>query len=235
MSQFDEFLNPICVPAMLHLHTVRSGILKAVKEQIPLFNGELLDIGCGQMPYKPLILTPDSKVTRYIGMDIGEYGGSKPDIIWDGETIPLQDSSIDCAIATELLEHCPNPTEVLSEIYRVLRPNGFLFFTVPFIWPLHLVPNDEFRYTPFSMNRMLADSGFNNISIKALGGWDVSLAQMISIWTMYRPMRYRYRKLLSFLATPIVKFLSRIDTKPDKFLDNTMMSGLYGLAYKSSY
>jgi len=234
MSKFHEFLNPKCIPTKLDLYTVRSSILSAVKEHIPLFKGELLDVGCGQMPYKPLILS-NTKVIKYIGMDIGDFFGSKPDIIWDGKTIPLPDLSIDCALATEVLEHCPEPLKVLSEVYRVLRPNGFLFFTVPFIWPLHLVPNDEFRYTPFSLNRMLTKAGFRDVSIKALGGWDVSLAQMLSVWAVYRPTRYRYKILLSTLLMPIVKLLVRIDKKPDKFTDNMMVSGLYGTAYKNIY
>lgn len=231
MDKYDQYLNPKCIPSKLDLHTARTAILQAIRDYVPHFRGELLDVGCGQMPYKPLILS-NQRVLRYIGLDIGEYCGAKPDMLWDGKTIPMNNDSVDCAIATELLEHCSNPAQVLKEIYRVLRPDGFLFFTVPFIWPLHLVPNDEFRYTPFSLRRLLESAGFKEISIKALGGWDVSLAQMLSIWVRYRPMRYRYRLVLSYLITPIVKLLSRIDKKPEEFVDNTMISGLYGTAKK---
>ncbi|MDW8465858.1 MAG: class I SAM-dependent methyltransferase [Chloroherpetonaceae bacterium] len=235
MDKYDEFLNPLCVPSKVELYTVRFSLLKAVKENISLFRGKLLDVGCGQMPYKSLILSNNPGVTEYIGLDIGEYFGSKPDLFWDGETIPLSDESVDCAMATELLEHCPNPAKVLSEIYRVLRPEGLLFFTVPFIWPLHLVPNDEYQYTPFSLRRLLAQAGFRDISIKALGGWDVSLAQMLSIWVRYRPMRYRYRVILAYALTPVVKLLSVLDKKPSSFTDNTMANGWYGVARKLSH
>jgi len=31
------------------------------------------------------------------------------------------------------------------KLVRVLKPGGLLFLTLPFLWPLHSVPNDEYR------------------------------------------------------------------------------------------
>jgi hypothetical protein len=41
------------------------------------------------------------------------------------------------SILTVVLEHCPDAATVLREVRRDLRPNGFLFLTVPFVWPIH--------------------------------------------------------------------------------------------------
>ncbi|MCU0337520.1 MAG: class I SAM-dependent methyltransferase [Sediminibacterium sp.] len=136
---------------------MRSSILRAVKEVIPLFSGKIIDVGCGIQPYRELILDSNKKVINYTGVDFAnsiseEYAMGKPDYFWDGKTIPLADATFDCAMATELLEHCADPEMVLTEIYRVLKPGGILFFTVPFVWPLHLTPYDEYRYTPFSIS-----------------------------------------------------------------------------------
>ena len=240
MKYDPAFLNPQLTPANLDRYIIRSNILQAIKQVLPELTGTLLDVGCGQMPYKPLFLSDDSKVETYIGLDL--QGGlhaqlSQPDLLWDGQTIPLDDASIDCAIATEVFEHCPELEVVLKEIWRVLRPGGILFFTVPFIWNLHEVPFDEYRYTPFSLQRHLRSSGFSIIEIKALGGWDASLAMMLGLWSRRRYLQKgRISKMLklifSYLLLPIVYILNVCDCSPKDFQEGTMMTGLIGIGYK---
>ena len=75
-------------------------------------------------------------------------------------SIELEDESVDCVLLTEVLEHCPEPRIVLAEVYRVLRRPGLVFMTVPFLWPLHEVPFDEVRYTPFCLRRHFEQAGF---------------------------------------------------------------------------
>ena len=96
--------------------------------------------------------------------------------------MPFENNQFDSAFGTEVLEHCPYPKAILKEVNRVLKPGGIFFFTVPFIWPLHEVPHDEFRYTPFSLKRLLEESGFEKIELEATGGWHASLAQMLGLW-----------------------------------------------------
>jgi SAM-dependent methyltransferase len=87
-------------------------------------------------------------------------------------------------MATEVLEHCPAPHLVLSEIFRLLKLDGFFFFTVPFFWPIYDVFNDEYRYTNFALARLLRDTGFVDICMKSFGGWD---ARMFGLWLKRRP------------------------------------------------
>lgn len=232
MPKPHEFLNPACVPRTVDIFHDRRSILRALTDALPLFHGSLLDIGCGYMPYRQLVLSPPSRAERYIGMDLGGNDYQKPDIMWDGRRIPLPDASVDCAMATEVFEHCPDPTAVMAEALRVLRPGGVLFFTVPFLWPLHDQPHDEYRFTPISLERHLRAAGFEDVRLRAQGGWDASLAQMIGLWVRRRPMSGRMRALLSRVAVPAVRWLTSRDRPPTDLSRNGMITGLAGTAVK---
>lgn len=198
--------------------------------------GTVLDVGCGEMPYKELILTPGSRVEKYVGLDLKDNNFDRkvlPDLSWDGVCIPLPDQSVDFAIATEVFEHCPDAQVVVNEINRVLKHGGTLLFTIPFLWPLHEVPYDYFRFTPFILQDILAKAGFGCIELKMLGGWDASLAQMMGLWVIRRPgLNPILRILLRLIFTPVVALLRRTDTRPDEFTEGQMITGLCGVARK---
>jgi SAM-dependent methyltransferase len=176
---------------------------------------------------------PVDEAVNFLGGGVGDVL-HVPDLEWDGKTIPLESSSIDCALATEVFEHCQVPEMVMAEILRVLKPGGIMFFTVPFFWPLHCVPFDEYRYTPYSFERHLKNAGFQNITIKGLSGWDASLAQMIGLYVRRRPMSRCKRFVLSCLAQPLVFMLARRDKIQDGFCANQLPVGLSGVAYKGA-
>lgn len=232
----DYFTDIKLTQTTLDNYFIRTSIFKALKNNIHFLSGNLLDIGCGKMPYKKYILE-NSNINKYIGLDIENaliYDDSvKPDFTWDGIMMPFENNSFDCAFGTEVLEHCPEPEIVLKEVNRVLKPNGTLFFTVPFLWNLHEVPHDEYRYTPFSLKRHLENSGFKEIEIKATGGWHAAMAQMLGLWVRRSPMSTRKRKILSLLLKPIIRFLIKMDENTKvKFVEGQMITGLYGIAKK---
>lgn len=232
----DNFLNPRIFPGFADLYIVRSAIKNSLDKHLHLFHGTLLDVGCGQMPYKNHILKMSPNIKRYIGLDFshGKYADIKqPDITWDGKTIPLDSASVDCCLATEVLEHCHQPMTVLKEIRRVLKPDGVFFFTSPFIWPLHDTPHDHYRYTPFSLKLLLNEAGFEDVQINAMGGWDASLAQMIGLWLKRAPMTDDIRQQMSQKLFPFFKQLVELDNhaSQQQHADNTISPGWSGIAY----
>lgn len=227
------FLSPQLSPEFADLYLVRKAILERLNQAIPSFSGTLLDVGCGQMPYRDHILAQNPSIKRYIGLDFatGKYAERmQPDLTWDGSAIPLPDGAVDCAMATEVLEHCPEPLPVLAEIRRVLTPGGFLFFTTPFLWPIHDAPHDHYRYTPYALQRLLTEAGFEDVRIEALGGWNASLAQMIGLWLRRAPMSGETRERLNRDLYPFFTELLRTDTLPADFSKNPMITGLAGTA-----
>jgi SAM-dependent methyltransferase len=233
----EGFLSiPLCPKTML-TYTVRTSILESIKEECADFCGTVLDVGCGLMLYRKIV-EANPKVERYIGMDWENplYSNLvEPDLRWDGRKIPLGDESVDCVIATEFLEHYADTEIILHEIRRVLRQDGKVFATVPFVWNLHEVPHDEYRFTPFSLERLFVKVGFKDIKISAFGCWNKALAQMVGLWITFAKMPESSRKSLRLVLFPIYVLLIKTDKKPEKFDDreNSMFTGLKITARKS--
>jgi len=232
----EQFLRMPLRPETMPFYIPRAAILAAVNDAVTDLSGVVLDVGCGVMPYRKLIES-SAAVTKYIGMDIEGtelYGHVPRDLTWNGRDVPMDDESVDCVIATEFLEHYSDPTGVLTEIARVIKTGGRMFATVPFVWNLHEIPHDEYRYTPYSLERHFRDAGFKDIRIRALGGWNLSLAQMIGLWANFSKMSDRKRNLAKKILFPFYVWLIKNDKKLEGFdgLENSMFTGLSVMASK---
>lgn len=231
-----KFIDITLNAKTIDLFAIRSAIFKVISSSLTVLNGSLLDIGCGKMPYRKYILD-NSNVKSYVGLDIEtafDYEGVKPDITWDGSVIPSDGSSFDCILLTEVLEHVPNPEGLLKEAYRVLKKDGIVLFTVPYLWPLHEVPHDQYRYTPWALEKHFLNVGFEKIDIRALGGWHASMAQMLGLWVRRSPISPIQRKILSPLLVPLVRFLLSKDelNHPVLFKEGQMITSISGVATK---
>jgi len=230
----DGFTNVDITTSNLDRYFVRRVIFESIVSVLPQLSGKLLDAGCGKMPYRQFILE-NSSITSYTGLDIEnalEYDSKiKPDVTWNGIKMPFEENIYNCVLATEVLEHCPEPQAFLNEVYRVMKPEGVFFFTVPFLWPLHEVPHDEYRYTPFALKRELTKVGFKHIELQALGGWHASMAQMLGLWVKRAPMPYWIRRLLEWPFLIAIKLLVSKDSV-NGFKEGTMITGVKGIAHK---
>jgi SAM-dependent methyltransferase len=138
---------------------------------------------------------------------------------------------VDCALCTEVLEHCPDPLALLREVHRVLKPGGILVLTLPFLWPLHEVPHDWCRYTPFALRHLLESTGFRVRDLRPLGGYDRSLAQMLGLWVRRRPMNRWLRAALTLFIYPFWHWLQlRPESETLSFEEGSMITGLVCLA-----
>lgn len=124
--------------------------------RLAALRGNILDVGCGEMPYRTFL----PKELAYTGIDIPQatafsMRGSEDVIAFDGVSIPFPDASFDNVLCTEVLEHAARPEALLSEILRVLKPGGTLIATVPFAARVHYAPHDFNRFTKYRLDQML--------------------------------------------------------------------------------
>ena len=233
----DLYLAPPCRPSTLDSFGNRRLLLRTLKGALANFRGRLLDVGCGHQPYRSLLLAPPSLATDYIGLDLADNLYQPPDLAWDGKQIPLEDASVDSVLLTEVLEHCADLEEVLEKgLLRVLTLEGSPHSSVPFHRPIHTVPHDEFRYTPFALRRLLERSGFPNPVIEATGGRHAVLALTLGLWVRRRPLASRVhvvtRAVLSIVWWPVIWLLLKMDKRPPEFEESTMIVGLSAQAFK---
>jgi SAM-dependent methyltransferase len=124
-----------------------------------------LDIGCANSPYS-------SFFPNRVGLD--EREGPGVDVAGDAHALPFPDDSFDQILCTEVLEHLHTPQLAINEMHRVLKPGGTLILTTRFVFPLHDVPGDFFRYTKYGLRYLLRDWNVESVqeetrTMEALG------------------------------------------------------------------
>jgi len=145
----------------------------------------LLDAGAGESVYKKFFAHCDY---RAIDLAIGEsrWNYSNLDFVGPLDNMPIDDDKFDAVLCTQVLEHLEWPRESVKEMYRVLKPGGRLFVTVPMAHPEHQTPYDFFRYTSYGLESICRHAGFQAIKITPFGGmwtrWAYELPRSLSIF-----------------------------------------------------
>lgn len=166
------------------LWLVRDGLRRGIADQQGYVVGRLLDLGCGWKPYAPLFT---DQVTAHVGVDLptSRSRSTVVDVYASGLALPFRAGAFDAVLCTEVLEHVPEPNQLLAEVARVLRPGGALVLTVPWLWATHELPHDYYRYTEFGLRYLLTANGFTVEAIQKTTGLIATAAQRFVAATYY--------------------------------------------------
>jgi len=122
-------------------------------------SGDGLEIGAQNIPVE---LTTGRARVKYIDRIPKEESAALHELPLEGIVTPdfcleadsltaFNDNSIDFIIANHILEHTEDPVSALAEWFRVLRPNGVLFLSVP----NYLANEYDFRRHPVEMEHLI--------------------------------------------------------------------------------
>jgi SAM-dependent methyltransferase len=223
----ENFLNPRRGPWTIVLSLHRRPILEAVQAAAPLLTGRLLDVGCGNKPYAPIL-----QCAEHVGVDVpsSPHNQERFDSIYDGKVLPFGEAEFDSVLCTEVLEHCPQPSTLMTEIARVLKPGGYVLLTVPMVFHHHEEPYDFQRFTKYGIEELARSAGLDAKWIKARGGlcavnvavFDTLIGHMIS--------RRPFSDITYWTWWPIAELLLAFDRARDT--SNVMSLGWQMLARK---
>lgn len=171
--------------SLLTNEIVLQQLVRFLDENFKDGGGMLLDAGAGARPYLPVYR---KYFPAFYSLDVphSPHGMDSVDVIASVQRLPFRDESFDCILLTEVLEHVPDPVKALEECRRVLKANGKIFLTTPFFIPLHEIPYDYFRYTPFALRHMGEQAGLRVESMSSKGGfWAFALMFVQSPWVRF--------------------------------------------------
>ncbi|MCZ6703542.1 MAG: methyltransferase domain-containing protein [Ignavibacteria bacterium] len=151
------------------------------------FHGIVLDIG-GRDRGK--FKKPKQKVTKWIFADLEEK--HNPDIVLDvSDMKEIETNSIDIINAIELFEHVEKIEPGLQECYRVLKRNGVMILSVPFLFQIHADPYDFQRWTEHKWRKKLSNLKFTIEKFQITGRFFTVLADMGRVFIKSMPSALR--------------------------------------------
>jgi len=176
MNNGTSRLNPtIFHTRYVTLTQLRDATIKEIKSLTKEDRNKILiDFGCGDMPYRPVIAP---LVGKYVGVDLDINPLAEHIIDFDSKTT-LPDNYCDIVLSNQVLEHVDTPTGYLEEALRILKPGGTLLISTHGHWFYHPTPGDYWRWTSAGLKKIIEAQGFKIISFNGILGLAASGLQL---------------------------------------------------------
>jgi SAM-dependent methyltransferase len=100
-----------------------------VKRGIDLQGTRVLDLGCGNGGYSYALAKEGAQA---ISIDLRQLQYPLPSFVQaDALYLPLESESFAFVFCASLIEHVPNPLQLLVEVRRILTPDGLVYLSFP--------------------------------------------------------------------------------------------------------
>lgn len=120
---------------------------------------KVLDLGCGTGTSLASFLSHNKDI-NWFGLDISDSPevrsrnvNSPQFYTFDGINIPFEDNTFDVIYSNQVFEHVRYPQELLFEVYRVLKKDGFFIGSTSYLEPFHSF--SYWNYTPYGFMALL--------------------------------------------------------------------------------
>ena len=139
---------------------------------------------------------------KYLIMDpVSDFD---PDIVGDIHALPFLNNSQEAIVCLAILEHIENPFKASEEMYRTLKPGGYCFIYVPFLYYYHAEKayyKDYFRYTKDSLPVLFKN--FSSMDIMPVRGAIGTLVRLSPLgrWKIAEKIAYFLDKITGKLGS----------------------------------
>ena len=121
------------------------------------------------------------------------------------KNLKLKKNIFDNVIIFNVLEHLPNTENAFHQINNILKKNGILVGSTPFIYQVHGAPNDYFRFTKDFFYENLKKK-FVKINVKPLGyGPFIASFSLINPYLKFFPILKELILVLSFILDSLIQ------------------------------
>lgn len=160
------------------------------------FKGKVLDIGSGDGSFVEVC---KQNGIEAVGVDISDG------IDFEKDRAAFKDNDFDFAVMYSVLEHLRDPSNILSETYRILKPHGkLIIITSNFeLGSLFLCDRDFFidptHVHPYNRKSIRLLMKMYNFKERFVGLWTVCKSPLI--WKMPETLQFYYGAFLPFRGT----------------------------------
>ena len=168
--------------------------------------GRVVDYGCADLPYRDAF----GAAVDYVAADLPGNPRATVELRADG-SLPLEDSSADAVLSTQVLEHVADPALYLRECARVLRPGGRLLLTTHGMMYYHPDPVDYWRWTCAGLQKAVTEAGLEVVRFEGIMGLAATGLQMVQ-----EAFYYRLPRPLARLLALVLQTLARVADRAEK-------------------
>lgn len=141
--------------------------LNYLKRHLPSASGPILEVGSkangDASNFRSLYSGQE-----YIGIDI-EPGPNVERVVNLAEAIDgLQEGYFSFAICCSVLEHVAKPWVFAEHLTKLIRRDGVLYMSVPWVWSFHASPDDYYRFSWRAIIELFPEFEWSNICYSTL-------------------------------------------------------------------
>jgi len=201
-----------------------------LEKNIHYFNGKIvLDAG-GKKINKRGNFNPKktgSKKWIYLNID----SNTNPDFVGDINNTEFKNEEFDVVIMIELLEYLKDPMSAICEVKRILKKDGLIIFSVPFIHPLHGDRDfDYFRFTDTALKFYLNETNMKIIEVTPMGSSLAVIFDILRINFSYnKNFIFKFFYFLLVLIHPFLKLIYKFFNFKNEYIN----TGYFVIAKKN--